>query len=100
MSGVDQQGNIILPSGDVYNPQAAVQETLSNIYGMSQGIPYIQMPQYEVSPEFGVNRFLTGQEAMPLVYDVSAPQYTPEYTPFAFTPGDFESFKQPAKKSK
>jgi hypothetical protein len=93
MSGIDQQGNVVLPSGEVYDPQAAIQSTLSNIYGMSQGVPYIPMPQYQPSPEFGVNRFLTGQEAMPLVYDVSAPQYTPAYEPFQFTPGDFASFK-------
>lgn len=93
MSGIDQQGNVILPSGAVYNPQAAVQETLSNIYGMSQGIPYIPMPQYQPSAEFGVNRFLAGDQAMPLVYDVSAPQYTPAYTPFVYTPQSFESFK-------
>ena len=101
MSGIDQQGNVILPSGQAYNPQMAVQDTLSNLYGMSQGIPYIPMPQYEISPEFGVNRFLTGQEAMPLVFDVSAPQYTPDYEPFVFTPGNFAEFKksQEPKKS-
>jgi hypothetical protein len=100
MSGIDQQGNVILPSGQAYNPQMAVQETLSNLYGISQGIPYIPMPQYEVSPRFGVNRFLTGQEAMPLIFDVSAPQYTPDYEPFVFMPGDFEKFKEsPAAES-
>jgi hypothetical protein len=94
MSGVDENGNIILPSGQAYNPQMAVQDTLSNLYGMSQGIPYIPMPQYEISPEFGVNRFLTGQEAMPLVFDVSAPQYTPDYEPFVYTPKPFNEFKK------
>lgn len=93
MSGIDQQGNVILPSGQAYNPQIAVQETLSNLYGMSQGIPYVPMPQYQVPTNFGVNRFLTGQEAMPLVFDISAPQYTPDYEPFVFTPGNFAKFK-------
>ena len=94
MSGVDEQGNVILPSGEAYNPQMAVRDTLANLYGMSQGIPYIPMPQYEISPDFGVNRFLTGYEAMPLIYDVSAPQYTPDFEPFVFTPGNFKAFKQ------
>lgn len=97
MSGIDQQGNVILPSGDVYNPQAAIQDTLANLYGTSQGIPYIPMPQYEMSQDFGVNRFLTGDQAMPLVYDVSAPQYTPDYEPFIFQPGKFGEEKAPQK---
>ena len=94
MSGIDQQGNVILPSGAVYNPQAAVQETLSNIYGMSQGIPYIPMPQYQPSAEFGVNRFLAGDQAMPLVYDISAPQYTPTYEPFIFKPQSWADYME------
>ena len=99
MSGIDQQGNIILPSGDVYNPQMAVQDTLANLYGTSQGIPYIPMPQYEMSPEFGVNRFLIGDEAIPLVFDVNDPMYTPPYKPFKFKPGDFSKFKSESKDS-
>ena len=97
MSGIDEQGNVILPSGEAYNPQMAVQDTLANLYGMSQGIPYIPMPQYEISPDFGVNRFLTGYEAMPLIFDVNDPMYTPAYKPFKFKPGDFSKFKDPPK---
>ena len=100
MSGVDQQGNIVLPSGEVYNPQAAIQQTLATLSQMGEAIPMAQQPP---SGEFGVNRFLTGQEAIPMVFDVTAPQYTPAYEPFAFTPGDFAPFltpPAPAKKKK
>lgn len=100
MSGIDENGNVILPSGEVYNPQMAVQDTLANLYGTSQGIPYIPMPQYEMSPEFGVNRFLIGDQAIPLVFDVNDPMYTPPYKPFKFKPGDFSKFKpKPAESS-
>jgi hypothetical protein len=76
MSGVDENGNIILPSGQVYNPQMAVQNTLANLYGNAQPIPMAPVPGGEIPADMGVNRFLTGESAMPLVYDIADDRYS------------------------
>lgn len=90
MSGIDDRGNIVLPSGEAYNPQVAVQNVLNNMYGQSQGIPYIPMNQFTPTSSYGVNRFLGGDVNIPLTFDVNTPAYMPEYTPFIYTPGSWQ----------
>lgn len=57
---------------------------------MVQAILASQAQPVMMQPQFGANRFLTGQMGIPMSYTVDVPAYTP----FSMTPGDFAAFAQ------
>jgi hypothetical protein len=60
---------------------------------MVQAIIASQMQPVAMQGNFGANRFLTGNMALPMTFGVDVPAYET----YSFKPGDFSKFKEQAQ---